>query len=209
MHTGIPNFLWCFANQLKGLVFFTFFIEFNAAALGCNLKSCNGFQKFLLAISGNSGYTKDFSAENIKAYIIQHLDFLTVINSQMGNRKSFHRIHRRRACNIQFYLLANHHLCKRVFCSFTGLYCAYVFPFSKDCHTVRNLQNFVKLVRNDDNGFVICFHVSDHFKKPCRFLRSQNCRRLIQDQDVCSSVENFYNFQSLFLGYAHLINLLV
>ena len=32
-----------------------------------------------------SRYTKDFSAENIEAYIVQHLDFLTVINSQMGN----------------------------------------------------------------------------------------------------------------------------
>ena len=172
------------------LIFFAALIELNAAALSCNLKSCNGFQKLLLAISGNSRYTKDFSAENIEAYIVQHLDFLTVINSQMGNGKAFHRIYRRRACNIQFHLLANHHLCKGIFCSFTGLYCAYVLPFSKDCHAVRNLQNFVKLVGNDDNRFVICFHVSDHFKKSRRFLRSQNCRRLIQDQNVCTSVKN-------------------
>ena len=62
---------------------------------------------------------------------------------------------------------------------------------------------------DNDNRLVICFHVPDHLKKSGRLLRCQYCCRLIQNQDIGASVKNLHDFQSLFLRYTHLINLLV
>ena len=127
----------------------------------------------------------------------------------MGNRKSFHRIYRCGTGNIQFHLLAYHHLCERIFSGLAGIYGTYVLSFSQNGNAVGNLQNLVKLMGNNDNGFIICLHISDNLKQTGCLLRCQYCCRLIQDQNVCTSVKNLYNFQSLFLGYAHLVNLLI
>ena len=151
MNTCITDFLWCFSNQLKGLIFFSSFVKLNTAALACNLKSGNGFQKLFLSISGNSGNSQDLTAINVKAYIIQYLNVLPVIDGQMGNRKSFHRIYRCGTGNIQFHLLAYHHLCERIFSGLAGIYGTYVLSFSQNGNAVGNLQNLVKLMGNNDN----------------------------------------------------------
>ena len=121
------------------LIFFAALIELNAASLRCDLKSCNGFQKLLLAISGNTCDSQDLSSVNIKAYVIQYLDFLAIIYSQMRYCQTFHLIHWCRTGNVQFYLFAYHHLCQRILCSFTGIYGAYIFAFSENCNLIRNL----------------------------------------------------------------------
>ena len=67
----------------------------------------------------------------------------------------------------------------------------------------------MKLVRDNDNRFVICLHITNYFKETFCFLRCKHCSRLIQNQNIRTSVKYLYNLQSLFLRYTHLIDLLI
>ena len=46
---------------------------------------------------------------------------------------------------------------------------------------------------DDHDGFAVIPHTFDHLKQFLRFLRRQNGGRLVQNQDLRSAVERFYN----------------
>ena len=67
----------------------------------------------------------------------------------------------------------------------------------------------MEFMGNDNDGAAIGSHVPKHREKFFCLLRSQDRRRLVQDQDVGSAVQHFDDLNGLFLGNGHLINFLI
>ena len=67
----------------------------------------------------------------------------------------------------------------------------------------------MQLVGDDHHRFSVLFHVADHLEQLLRLLGRQNCRGLVQDQNICASVKHLDDLQGLLLGHAHPVHLLV
>ena len=61
----------------------------------------------------------------------------------------------------------------------------------------------------EDNGLVVGLHVPKHGKELVCLLRREDCRRLIQNENLGTSVEDLYDFDGLLLGDRHIVDLLL
>ena len=67
----------------------------------------------------------------------------------------------------------------------------------------------MQLVGDDDDRLAVGLHVADDAEQLLGLLRGQNCRRLVEDQDVRAAVQHLDDLQRLLLADAHLVDLLV
>ena len=107
--------------------------------------------------------------------------------------------------NIKRDFLTDHHLCEFVR---IGVLCSNVtdiLSLSQNSNAVGHIHDLMQLVRDDNHGLAVCLHVAHDVKETIRLLRRQNGSRLIENQNVCSAIENFYNLNSLFLRDRHVI----
>ena len=103
--------------------------------------------------------------------------------------------------------MAYHHVCKLLRVGFGCVDSSDVLTLSKDGHLIGNGHDFSKLMGDDDNCLAVSPHVSQDIKELICLLGSKDSCRLVENQDVCTSIENLYNLYSLLLGDRHIIDL--
>ena len=62
------------------------------------------------------------------------------------------------------------------------------------------MHHFVHLVGNDDHGFSVVRHFPQRVEHVLRFLWCQDRRRFVQDQDLCSLMQQFDDLHTLLLA---------
>jgi hypothetical protein len=72
-------------------------------------------------------------------------------------------------------------------------------PASQNRDPVGALQDFVQLVGDEDDGQTIRHQVAQDFKQPVDFLRRQDTRRLVEDEDAGFGQQEFEQFDFLLL----------
>ena len=60
---------------------------------------------------------------------------------------------------------------------------------------------------DDDNALAVITHTAEHSEQFLGLLRGQNSGRLVQNQDVCATVQNLDNFHGLLFGDTHSVDL--
>ena len=78
-----------------------------------------------------------------------------------------------------------------------------MLALSEDGDAVGYLHNFVKFVRDDNNGLAVLFHLAQNRKQRLDLLRGQNGSGLIQDQNAGASVKYLDDFHRLFFRNGH------
>jgi hypothetical protein len=68
---------------------------------------------------------------------------------------------------------------------------------SDDGAEIRNIFDLFKFMGDDDHCFTLVGQIMDYLDQVKNLLGSQYSRRLIQNQDICSSVESFQNLNTL------------
>ena len=200
--------LGAFADELHGCGSVGRVILDACAALG-GLQTGNGLQQLLLAVAGDARNAEDFAAVDREGRIVQHGDALGAADGQMFNVQPLDRVDRLGAFNVQLDLLADHHLGQL---SLVGVLCgdvADILALAQDGDTVTDGQDLVQLVGDDDDRLAVGLHVADDAEQLLGLLRGQNCRRLVEDQDVRAAVQHLDDLQRLLLADAHLVDLLV
>ena len=127
----------------------------------------------------------------------------------MFNVQPLDRVDRLGAFNVQLDLLADHHLGQL---GLVGVLCgdvADILALAQDGDTVTDGQDLMQLVGDDDDRLAVGLHVADDAEQLLGLLRGQNCRRLVEDQDVRAAVQHLDDLQRLLLADAHLVDLLV
>lgn len=128
-------------------------------------KPGNSFQQFLLTVAGNTGNAQNFTAERLKRDIVQHAHTLGVGHAQIVYAQTQMGIDRLRTLDIQLNFFANHHFGQRRFACASSFNCADVFALTQNSHAIRDFQNLVQFVGNDDDGFSVFAHIA-HDVKP-------------------------------------------
>ena len=163
------------------------------AALG-GLQTGNGLQQLLLAVAGDARNAEDLAAVNREGRIVQHGDALGAADGQMFNVQPLDRVDRLGQLGL------------------VGVLCGDVtdiLALAQDGDTVTDGQDLVQLVGDDDDRLAVGLHVADDAEQLLGLLRGQNCRRLVEDQDVRAAVQHLDDLQRLLLADAHLVDLLV
>ena len=111
--------------------------------------------------------------------------------------------------NGKIHLFAYHHFDKTGNVDFACIYRSDGFSLSKNCHSIRDLHHFIEFMSDDHNRASLIFHIADNAEQLLDFLRSQNCGRLVHDQDLRATIQNLYDLQRLLFPNGHIIYLLV
>ena len=125
------------------------------------------------------------------------------------HRQAAHRVDRQRTVDVQFHLLAHHHLGEQGFVGVLGGHVAHIFTTAQNGHPVADGQHLMQLVGDNDNGLAVGFHVAHDGKELFGLLGGEHGGGFVQDQDVGTAVQHLDDLQRLFLADAHLVDFLV
>ena len=84
-----------------------------------------------------------------------------------------------------------------------------VLAVSEYSHSVGQRFDFMHFMGNDDDSLAVISHFPEDVKQLLGLLRCQYGGRLIQDQNIRTTVQYLYDLYRLLLGYGHIINLLL
>ena len=118
-------------------------------------------------------------------------------------------VDRLRTLDIQLNFFANHHFGQRRFACTSSFNCADVFALTQNSHAIRDFQNLVQFVGNDDDGFSVFAHIAHDVKQFFRLLRRKHSSRFVQNQNLRAAIEHFNDLKRLLLADAHFVYLLV
>ena len=93
-----------------------------------------------------------------------------------------------------------------------GILCQHasnILTVTKHSHPVGQRFHFMHFMGNDNNGFTVISHFPENIEKLLGLLRCQYGGRLIQDQDIRTTIQHLYNLYGLLLGYRHIIDFLL
>lgn len=84
-----------------------------------------------------------------------------------------------------------------------------VLAVSEYSHSVGQRFDFMHFMGNDDDSLAVISHFPEDVKQLLGLLRCQYGGRLIQDQNIRTTVQYLYDLYRLLLGYGHIIDLLL
>ena len=93
-----------------------------------------------------------------------------------------------------------------------GILCQHasnILTVTKHSHPVGQRFHFMHFMGNDDDSLAVISHFSENIEKLLGLLRCQYGGRLIQDQDIRTTIQHLYNLYGLLLGYRHIIDFLL
>ena len=162
------------------------------------IQTCQCIDQFTLSVTLNSGNSQNFATFQVKRKIINFQNTLRIMYSQVTHS------HQYIICEMLFFLVkfqrdffsyhqTGHFLCGDIL-YFISSHTASV---SHNGRTVTDLLDLVQLMGNKDNSVTFLSQLHQLDKKFICFLRSQYCCRLIQDQDLRTSVKGFQDFYLL------------
>ncbi len=79
-------------------------------------------------------------------------------------------------------------------------------PAAEDRDPVGDLEHLVQLVADEDDRLSLALQALDDLEQLLRLLRSQNRRRLVEDQDLGAAVERLQDFHALLLADGDLLD---
>ena len=113
------------------------------------------------------------------------------------------------ALDIEKHFSANHFHGKLTLVGILCFHRAHELAIAHNCDAVRNFHNLVEFMRNKHNRMSGLFEIIENFKQLLCFLRRQNARRLVKNDDVCAAAERLDNLHALRLADADLVDLLI
>ena len=99
--------------------------------------------------------------------------------------------------------MSHHHFREFFFVGFSRLDSTDVFALSENGDNVGYRHYLVQLVGDEDDGLAVLLHGLQHVEELLGLLRRKHRRRLVQDKDIRSPVEDLDDL------YGHLVDLLI
>ena len=173
------------------------------------LEARDGLQQLALTRARDARDAQDLAAAGGEAHVVQELDPLVAGAGYMGNGQSVARILGLRPCDVQAYLLADHHFGQHILVGLGGIDGTDVLAAAENGHAVGECQDLVELMGDDDDRFPVVPHTAQDREQHLGLLGSQHGGGLVQNQDVGVAVEDLDDLHRLLLRYRHFVDLLV
>ena len=172
-------------------------LECDLAAHG-RLQSGQGINKFRLAVAVDTGDADDLARADAERHV---LDGIVLVNlggdRQMLDRQNLAARLKRALFDMEIDVSADHHsgqFLRRGMRSFDR---ADALALAQNGDAVGDLHDLVQLVGDKEDALALGREVFHDLHEFLDFLRRQNGRRLVEDQDLVVAVEHFENFGAL------------
>ena len=172
------------------------------------IQTCDRLTQLFLTASRNPGDSQYLSAVCGKRYVIQRFHTVPVQTGQPDHLKPFHFFFHFRTIDLQTDRSADHHFRQLCLIRFCCIDYTDVLAFSQDRHTIGDRHNLVQFMCDDNDRLSVFLHITEHGKKFLCLLRRQNRGRLVQDQNIRSTVEHFQNLHCLLFRHCHIVDFL-
>ena len=161
------------------------------------LKVVDRFHQLLLAVSVDTCDTDDFSGADLQIEVLDCVDSLLIFHIQVLNIENYLAGLSRRLVDDQLDRVANHHGCQIVLRDALDRDRVDVVSAADDGAHIRGSLDFFELVGDDDDRLAVLDQISHNREELVDLLLSQNCRGLVQDQDLRASVEGLEDLDAL------------
>ena len=194
-----------FRSQIHFL-FVLFGIEVSYIAVFKFDKSCDGFEHFFLTATRDTRNAEDFTRIEIERHVLKRVHTLSVFASEVFDGDTFFRIVRKRSVDFELHFLTDHHFGELLLVRFGSIDGCDMFALAQDRAAICNRHNLVEFVRDDDNRLSVLSHLAQNVEQLFDFLRSQNCRRLVKNKNIRTSIQHFDDFDGLFFGNGQIVD---
>ena len=172
------------------------------------IQARDGLQQLFLAGAGDARDAENLAAHGREGDVVELFHALAVDAGDFLEHEPLDGIVIFRAVDVQRNRVTDHHVRQGLRIGVAGVDGADVLALAQDGDLVRQLHDLVELVRDDDDGLAVFFHVAQHGKELLRLLRRQHGGRLVKNQNVCTAVEHLDDLDRLLLRNGHIVDFL-
>ena len=163
----------------------------------CFPKAGQYFYQLGLTVTIYTGKSYDLAFSYVQVEAFQDLNTTVVFGMKVFHFKNYLiRLHLF-LINFEVDIAAHHHSCQLVFIHICHFHCLDIFTLTDDSAIVRGCCDFLQLMGDQDHALTVCSQVLDDLHEAFDLLRGQGSRRLIQDQCLCTAVQNLQDLHTL------------
>ena len=140
-------------------------------APGDGLQPGDGLAKLLLAAAGYARHAEDFPGGNGEVDVVKRLDAILIDDGEVMHVQHRRVAQRLGAMNRQIHRRADHALGQFPGAGFAGVHRADAPAAAQNGDAIRNFQNFVEFMGDDDNGAALVAHLAQNCKQAFDLLR--------------------------------------
>ena len=174
------------------------------------IQASQGMNKLRLAVALDARKANNLATANLEGNVLYSIvlvdlggnsDALDIQDDLCGFRV--------RLFDLHLYRTANHHGRKLLNCRITSINSADVLALAQNRAAVGHRHNLRKLMGDEKDGLALFLEAAHNFHQFVNFLRSQNSRRLVENQDFIVTVEHFKDFNALLHTNGDILNFCV
>ena len=165
---------------------------------GDSVKSRYTVNKLRLSVAVNTGNADYFARADIKADSSDGIVFMKIARN--GKILYFENIFAWLGIVLLNFKLngsADHHVGQLLFCNIGGIYRTYALTLTKNRYPVGNRHDFVEFMCYKQNRFTFFGKPAHYLHQVVYLLRSKDCGRLVENENLVVAVEHFQNLDTL------------
>ena len=170
-------------------------------------KSADRLDKLSLPVSVNARKTHNLSGMNRKAEILHAQNFLRIHHAEVLHLKDRTACFGRALLDLEIHRTTDHFRGHKRGIRRSHIHNVNQLSAADNRAAVGHCLYLVQLVRDYHDGFSFLHKIPDNPHEFVDFLRSQNRRRLVKNQDVGVAVEHFQNLHTLLHSHGNVLNL--
>ena len=183
-------------DAVLGIPVLDLFAVQNDLALAA-LKVVDRLHQLLLAVSVDTCDTDDLARADLQIEVLDCVDALLVFDIQILNIQNNSAGIGRRLVDDQLDSVADHHGCQIILRYALDRNGIDVMSAADDGAHIRGSLDLFELVRDDDDRLSVLDQVPHDREELVDLLLCQDCRGLVQDQDLSTSVESLEDLDAL------------
>ena len=174
------------------------------------VKACQAVDKLRLTIAVDTGDADDLARADGEGNVVHGVALLHVgVDAEVVDLQNLARRLGLVLRDLELHGAADHHVGKLLL---GGLACvdgADVLALAQNAHAVGDLHDLVELMGDEENGLAFAGKLLHRGHQFLDLLRSQNCGRLIEDEDLVVAVEHLQNLNALLHADGDILDLRV
>ena len=172
------------------------------------VKTCQAVDKLGLAVAVDTGDADDLACAHIEGNVVHGVALLHVgVDAEVVDLQDLARGLGLVLGDLKLHGAADHHVGKLLL---GGLACvdgADVLTLAQNAHAVGDLHDLVELMGDEENGLAFAGKLLHRGHQFLDLLRSQNCGRLVEDEDLIVAVEHLQNLNALLHANGDILDL--
>ena len=157
----------------------------------------HGVDEFILPVALDAGNADDLAAADVEAHTLDSLVSAIVPDMDVVTRECDGSHLHLDLWNLEDDVAADHHASQFLFVCVLLVDDALQFPATQDRDTVSDLHDLFQLVTDEQDRLSLCLQLAHGHKQVDGFLRGEDGRWLIEDEDLRPPSQYFEDLDTL------------